>query len=83
MERIIDWLRMKNPELSGEIGMDYDLIESRLIDSLQFLEFIYLLEEVSGQTIDLQTVTIDDFRTLERIRDRFLSDSALEVGANG
>lgn len=80
MERVIEWLRAKNPELTGEVGDDADLIESRLIDSLQFLEFIYLLEDISGRTIDLQEVTVDDFRTLARIQERFLSPDAVEVG---
>ncbi|MER5733815.1 acyl carrier protein [Streptomyces sp. NPDC002138] len=77
MERIAAWLHEKNPGLEGTIEADEDLIEARLIDSMDFLEFIDLLEEISGTTIDLQEVTIDDFRTLARVRQRFLSDSVL------
>ncbi|MGW5733026.1 MULTISPECIES: acyl carrier protein [Streptomyces] len=75
MEPVIAWIHEKNPELDGTLALDEDLIEARLIDSMDFLEFIDLLESLSGETIDLQTSTIDDFRTLERIRDRFLSPS--------
>ncbi|MET9696753.1 acyl carrier protein [Streptomyces sp. NPDC006529] len=77
MERIAAWLHEKNPGLEGAIGADEDLIEARLIDSMDFLEFIDLLEEISGSTIDLQDVTIDDFRTLARVRERFFPTSAL------
>ncbi|MDJ0383714.1 acyl carrier protein [Streptomyces sp. G-G2] len=73
MERIATWLHEKNPGLDGPIATDEDLIEARLIDSMDFLEFIDLLEELSGSTIDLQEVTIDDFRTLGRVQERFLS----------
>ncbi|MFG2833691.1 acyl carrier protein [Streptomyces zaomyceticus] len=73
MERIAAWLHEKNPGLDGPIDTDEDLIEARLIDSMDFLEFIDLLEELSGTSIDLQEVTIDDFRTLGRVRERFLS----------
>ncbi|MEV1044048.1 acyl carrier protein [Streptomyces sp. NPDC049916] len=73
MERIVAWIHEKNPGLDGPIGNDEDLIEARLIDSLDFLEFVYLLETVSGREIDLQTVTIEDFGTLDRIQERFLS----------
>ncbi|GHA95687.1 acyl carrier protein [Streptomyces termitum] len=73
MERVIAWIHEKNPGLDGTIAPDEDLIEARLIDSLDFLEFIYLLESVSGRTIDLQEVSIDDFCTLDRIRERFLT----------
>ncbi|MFE2014564.1 acyl carrier protein [Streptomyces sp. NPDC059491] len=72
MERITDWLHEKNPGLDGAIDADEDLIEARLIDSMDFLEFIDLLEDMSGSSIDLQEVTIDDFRTLNRVRARFL-----------
>ncbi|MFJ8660255.1 acyl carrier protein [Streptomyces sp. NPDC093795] len=75
MERIAAWLHEKNPGLDGPIDSDEDLIEARLIDSMDFLEFIDLLEDLSGTTIDLQDVTIDDFRTLSRVRQRFLSDA--------
>ncbi|MFE0775150.1 acyl carrier protein [Streptomyces sp. NPDC058861] len=73
MERIAEWLHEKNPGLDGPIAPDEDLIEARLIDSMDFLEFVDLLEELSGRSIDLQEVTIDDFRTLGRVQERFLS----------
>ncbi|MGW4779036.1 acyl carrier protein [Streptomyces filamentosus] len=73
MERVAAWLREKNPGLKGPIDPDEDLIEARLIDSMDFLEFIDLLEDLSGTSIDLQEVTIDDFRTLGRVQERFLT----------
>jgi acyl carrier protein len=73
MKPILDWLYTKNPGLTGDIPLDQDLIEARLVDSLDFLEFIYLLEEVSGRSIDLGAISVDDFRTLRRIRDSFLN----------
>lgn len=76
MERIAAWIQAKNPGLDRPVTPQEDLIEGRLIDSLDFLEFIYLLEDVSGRTIDLQEVSVDDFRTLERIRERFLGHLA-------
>ncbi|MET9255087.1 acyl carrier protein [Streptomyces sp. NPDC048182] len=76
MDSITAWLHEKNPGLDGGIGADEDLIEARLIDSMDFLDFIDLLEELSGTAIDLQEVTIDDFRTLTRIRQRFLGPAA-------
>ncbi|MFD6417065.1 acyl carrier protein [Streptomyces sp. NPDC060194] len=75
MDSITAWLHEKNPGLDGRIAADEDLIEARLIDSMDFLEFIDLLEELTGASIDLQEVTIDDFRTLDRIRERFLTPS--------
>lgn len=76
MKQIAEWIQTKNPELDREPDPQEDLIEGRLIDSLDFLEFIYLLESVSGRTIDLTEVSVDDFRTLERIEERFLTPTA-------
>ncbi|MFE9049911.1 acyl carrier protein [Streptomyces rubiginosohelvolus] len=67
MDQVSAWLHEKNPGLDGPIGVDEDLI-----DSMDFLEFVDLLEEISGSSIDLQEVTIDDFRTLARVKERFL-----------
>jgi acyl carrier protein len=76
MDAVAAWLHEKNPGLDGPIGADEDLIEARLIDSMDFLEFIDLLEGLSGAMIDLQEVTIDDFRTLNRVQERFLTTRA-------
>ncbi|MEU3748413.1 MULTISPECIES: acyl carrier protein [Streptomyces] len=83
MERIAAWLHEKNPGLDGPIDVDEDLIEARLIDSMDFLEFIDLLEEISGDSIDLQEVTIDDFRTLGRVERRFLTRSGTAAARGG
>ncbi|MCM2415977.1 MULTISPECIES: acyl carrier protein [unclassified Streptomyces] len=80
MERVIAWLHEKNPGLDEVIAPGEDLIEARLIDSMDFLEFIDLLEEISGRSIDLQEVTIDDFRTLDRVGERFLAPSVPAAG---
>lgn len=76
MEEVIRWIRTKNPGLEGELAWDTDLIESRLIASLSFLEFIALLEELSGEQVDISTLSIDDFRTLDRINGKFLTTVA-------
>ncbi|WP_259465051.1 acyl carrier protein [Streptomyces sp. TLI_171] len=76
MQQIADWIQGKNPKLGRAVEPAEDLIEGRLIDSLDFLEFIYLLEGVSGRPIDLAEVTVDDFRTLDRIQERFLDPAA-------
>jgi acyl carrier protein len=66
-----DWIASKCATQEA-IGLDSDLIENRLIDSLDFAEFLFLVEEVSGQEIDLTQVNLDTFRTLRSIHSRFL-----------
>lgn len=76
MEEVVKWIRSMHPELQTEIAGDTDLIESRLIASVSFLEFIGLLEEISGERIDVGSLSVGDFRTLDRINEKFLSAPA-------
>jgi acyl carrier protein len=71
MDRVHEWLRMKNPE-AGPIGAETDLIDNRLIDSLDFMEFVFLLEEITGRTNLLDGISVDAFRTLRDIKQNFL-----------
>jgi acyl carrier protein len=70
---IQDWIASKHAE-GVTVDLDTDLIESRLIDSLDFAEFLFLLEEISGRTIDLAMVDVQAFRTLRSIQSRFLAE---------
>ena len=66
IERIRSYIQDKNPEF--DLQMSSDIIENRLIDSLQFVEFVMFIEEVSGCKLDMQNLNIEDFRTLNTIR---------------
>ncbi|MEU3691863.1 nitronate monooxygenase [Streptomyces narbonensis] len=68
---IVDWLRERNPTV-GDIPEDLDLIESRLIDSLGFMEFILLLEDLIGRELSLDRIDVNQFRTLRALTDNFL-----------
>lgn len=61
------------------ITADTDLIESRLIDSLDFVEFLFFLEELTGTPIELHEVDLDAFRTLRSIDERFFSGRTSHV----
>ncbi|MEU4741042.1 phosphopantetheine-binding protein [Actinosynnema sp. NPDC023658] len=69
---IKDWVLAKN-EGRTDVAPDEDLIENRLVDSLSFVEFVFLIEETSGVEIDLDSLDINDVRTLDTIEKRFLS----------
>lgn len=72
LEFVTDFLLSKNPELT-EIDPEMDLIESRIITSLMFIEFLYRLEEATGREIKLESIAPNDFRTVSTINDRFFS----------
>lgn len=64
------YLLRRRPDL-GSIDPDLDLIENRVLDSLGFVDFMYLLEEHTGEQVSLDTVCAEDFRTLNTIKARF------------
>ncbi len=71
IDQVKAWILKRHPE-RGDIASDLDLIDNRLIDSLAFAEFLFLLEEVGGQPIDRDNLVVDDFRTLDRIEAKYL-----------
>ena len=80
IERIKAYIQEKNPDF--DLQMSSDIIENRLIDSLQFVEFVMFIEEVSGCKLDMENLDIEDFRSLDSIGtyiDRL--SSALDVEA--
>lgn len=50
-----------------------DIFENRLIDSLQFVEFTIFIEELTGKKVDLETINLDDFRTITKIQHAFFA----------
>ena len=46
---------------------DTDLLESGILDSLQFVELLYQLERHFGLQLKIEDIDLDDLRTLARI----------------
>jgi len=70
MQAVRDFVVGRNPGL-GQLDGEMDLIDSRAINSLAFVEFIFLLEELTRGPIDPEDLDVDDFRTLNAIQARF------------
>ncbi len=66
LDRVVEWIRARHPDV-GAIDPDLDLIEHRYVDSLGLLEFIALIEQLTGRRIDLETVDLDSFRSLANL----------------
>jgi acyl carrier protein len=75
LERVRQWVLSINPRLK-EIGLDTELIDSRIVDSLQFIEMILLIEEIRGRDIPSNEIRPEAFRTLRAIRDGLLLSPA-------
>ena len=72
-ERVVSWIMERNPDLTEPPSVDDDLIESHLISSLDFVYFVYFLEELTGIEIDMATVEVDNFRSVAAICRRYLA----------
>jgi len=46
---------------------DLDLIESGLLDSMALVDLIHRIEQVLGVRLDLETLDLEDWRTVRRI----------------
>jgi acyl carrier protein len=75
MAAVEKFIRDRNPTLD-RLDDDLDLIDSRAINSLAFVEFIFLLEELSGEAIDPEALDLENFRTLPAIEAHFFTEKA-------
>lgn len=69
------WLLTRKPEYQ-DLELDFDLIESRVLDSLSFLEFVFFLEEVTGREIKVTPDVVDSLRTLRSIEEKIVHGNA-------
>jgi acyl carrier protein len=67
---IASFLHEKCPD-SGPIGADEDLVMTGVLNSMHFVELLYLIEAELDTEISLDDVSTDDFRTISNIRARF------------
>jgi acyl carrier protein len=73
LEQITAWLNNRHPRID-HIDPDYDLIDNRLIDSLGFVEFIILIEKLSGRTLNIDDMNVNSLRSLATIERTFFTN---------
>ncbi|WP_030542502.1 hypothetical protein [Streptomyces albus] len=67
-----DWILERNPDLT-ELRPETDIIDSRIVDSLQFVELVLFIEDLRGTALGSDDVSLDAFRTLKSIEQTFFS----------
>jgi acyl carrier protein len=75
IEEVKRWLLNKKRSTTN-IDLDADLIEHRVLDSLDFVSFIIFLEGLTGREIHPSVFKPSTFRTLRSIRDNLLAKLA-------
>ena len=48
-------------------SLDYDLIDSGVMDSLTFVDMLFQIEQRFAVSLDIETLEIDDLRSVQRI----------------
>ncbi|WP_433260035.1 4'-phosphopantetheinyl transferase superfamily protein [Actinosynnema sp. CS-041913] len=72
IDKVRDWILGRHPERT-EIGPDENLIESRLVDSLSFVELVYVIEDASGVEMDFDRIDLADFQSVSAIDRAFFT----------
>ena len=68
--RLRGWLANERPAAAA-IGDDTDIIETRVLSSLQLVEFMIFIEELSGRPVLVEGLDANRLRTLSRIHTEF------------
>ncbi len=68
---LVKWLKDRKPELET-IPMDADLVTEGILDSLQFVNFLFVIEQARGEPIPQDLVIPSNFTTLNDIARNFL-----------
>ncbi len=74
VDELKQWLLRERPDVK-DLGLDTDLIDNRILDSVTFINFVYFMEEFTGKKIPLASGSAaNSFRTLRMIRDEFMEE---------
>ncbi len=65
------WLLSKKKYLS-DIPFDLDLIEHDVVDSLSFVEYVLVIEEISGKEVVVDDTVLDKVRTLAQVQINYM-----------
>ena len=67
MTKLQEWLTTRNPRAKVGFTQQTDIIEERILESLQFVEFIMLLESLVGEPVLTEELDPNRLRTLNTI----------------
>lgn len=72
---LLEWLQERNKS-GKEITLTTDLIEEKVIDSLTFVEYVMMIEEVTEQTVVVDDSILSKVNTLAKVEETFLVETA-------
>ena len=72
---LLEWILLKK-KLSSPIPVDQDLVESGILDSLFFVEYVLMIEELSGIEVEVGEELLEKTRTLGKVKEHFFMEAA-------
>jgi acyl carrier protein len=69
---LLEWLQERNKS-GKDIKLTTDLIEEKVIDSLTFVEYVMMIEEVTGQTVVVDDSILTKVNTLAKVEQTFFT----------
>jgi hypothetical protein len=69
------WLQEHNAAIAdAQLDLDIDLVDTRILRSLDLMNFIFFLEDLSEREIEITDArSLEQLRTLRAIRDNLLN----------
>lgn len=71
INEVKQWLLSKKRYLS-DIPFDLDLIENDVVDSLSFVEYVLVIEEISGKEVVVDDSVLDKVRSLAQVQVHYM-----------
>lgn len=72
INEVKQWLLSKKKYLT-DIPLDLDLIENDVVDSLSFVEYVLVIEEISGKEVVVDDAVLDKVRTLAQVQLHYMA----------
>ena len=71
LNRVKAWILTRAPAGQTEVALDVDLIETGLVSSVFFTEYVLVIEEIIGTEIEIDETIVDRVRTLRGVAQHF------------
>lgn len=76
-ESLRDWIVKTNGKIQPEqLNDETPIIEQRIISSLQVMELIFFIEKLSNRSIEVESLKVGVFRSINTIYDAFFQSNS-------
>ena len=72
--RAVEEFLLANQQGLGQIDPDLELLHSRVLDSLQFMNLIFLIEELTETPVEFVKIEMRNFTSLRHIAQHFFGE---------